>query len=220
MNASQWSPRSDLGAGSAPISEGGRMSQVVEVTRGTKRHRGNQVAGWATAFGVWVLVLALDPLALYGVWEDGGNGFSAVNVGYLAWWAALSCFMFSVFARPRLEFGADELVLRNVRRDVFIPYGAVQELDDDGSMHLRIRAAGRWYRAWGAERSNLATMAGHPALGGVALKEGGGRSEAEVTSPVQVRRRRLESGEWVLIVLWAGYVLAALFFGVSEPTGA
>lgn len=181
------------------------------------RNRGNQAAGWLASYGLLILLVAQDPLALYSRWTDGGNGFSVFNVGFVVWFGAISLGMFAVFARPRVEIGEESVVLRNVLRDTTIPVRRIEDVDDVGGRYARILAAGRWHRAMGAERSNLAMMTARPAIGGrLSLQDMGSvRGDTEDARPVVEQWRRIQVAEWVLVALWSGYVAASAAVAVG-----
>lgn len=179
-------------------------------SRKVLRNRGNQLAGWLTSYGLLVLMVSYDPLALYSQWDDGGNGFSGFNVALVLWFGTISLGMFAAFARPHVEIRQDSVVLRNALRDTTIPRSKIEDVDDSGGKYARILAGGRWHRAMGAERSNLAMMTARPAIGGELSRQPlASPHKASDSGTVQEKWRRIGFAEWTLVSLWAGYVVAS-----------
>lgn len=172
----------------------------------------NSIAGYFIGFGILAGILAIDPLGAYLTWDGGGQGFDVSGVITMTWFMALSVGSLVVFGRPRVQIFPGGIVLRNVLRDVLIPFATVEEVNILESAHLRIRANHRWYRAWGLEKSNLHYALGTPGVAGAAADviEDHAQAGHQPVSSDQTRVwwRSPEVQEVVLVLLWLGYVVA------------
>ena len=170
------------------------------------RNRVNFVSGWLLGFGLLALVVWADVLGVYSTWEDGGNGLTRENLGFVALFAAFSVGSFSLFARPHVRLQTANLLVCNVLRDVSIPRDAIDGVDTSGK-YVRIAAGGRHYTAAGLEQSNMSHWTG----GRFGLRAAEAMQEAVAPSaehaPIVVRWRKPEVPEVVLVLIWSVYVV-------------
>lgn len=98
-----------------------------------------------------------------------------------------------------------------------IPFSAVENFDQLDSVHLRVRAQGQWFRAWGVEKSNITLIAGAGGVAGkVADRIQEGMDSVHLGSPgevVQVWVRRPEWPEILLSTLWVTYIVLGAVLG-------
>jgi Bacterial PH domain len=80
--------------------------------------------GWSPAN------VAIDASHLYSRFSDAPNEPAAQARPLYPFWVVVGMGAFAVFARPRVEVGPDQVVLRNVFRDVYVPIASIEELDD------------------------------------------------------------------------------------------
>ena len=171
------------------------------------RNQVNYVSGWLLGYGLLLFVLAIDPLG--AVRTDGGVGFDTLNLQFFAFFGSISVVGFALWGRPRVELLPGLVVLRNILRDVRIPADAIEDIDTTGD-YIKIHAGGRRYTAAGLEQSNLMHLRGSD-FGQRAAESMGAQAAGSVsTSGVTVSWRGLEWPEAVLLLLWAGYVAAAI----------
>jgi hypothetical protein len=94
--------------------------------------------GIGLTLGVWAICVAGIVSALI----SGAGVVPVVLLGTLGW------FVWLAFWRPCVVTGDEGVELRNLVRDVEIPYDAIEDVETRFS--LTIRAGGRAYSAWGA----------------------------------------------------------------------
>lgn len=159
------------------------------------RHWPNVVSGWCIGYGMFALTAFMDPLAVYTVWDDGGQGFVASGP-YLAWFVLLSVGALTYFGRPRTVLDRRAVRLRDPLRDITIAWARVDEFDPN-RLALRVRSGERWFSATGSERG-LAW-----AIAEVARRY---QAAAEPGDEVTVRWRRPEWPEILLTGFWLLYL--------------
>ena len=174
------------------------------------RNQANYVSGWLLGYGLLLFVLALDPLGVVLTGgEDGSNGLDALNLQFFVFFGSISLIGFALWGRPRVELLPGLVVLRNILRDVRIPADAIESVDATGD-YIKISAGGRRYTAAGLEQSNLMLLRGSDFSQRAAESIGAQVTGSVTTSGVTVSWRGLEWPEAVLLLLWAGYLAAAI----------
>jgi hypothetical protein len=180
------------------------------VTEGPRilRNRTNYWSGLAVSFGLLTSVLWTDPFGV--VRERERESDLSFVAEFLVLLSLASIGAYTLFVRPRLELWSDSLVIRNVLRDVRIPYGLIDEVDPHSGVYLRVKASGRRYTAWGLEKhkfqlvQNLTGVAGEASLEIDRLRD---RSVDRWSSgaDVQAKFRRPSIPELVLALGWTLY---------------
>jgi hypothetical protein len=102
-------------------------------------------------FRPWVNIAACAFWAVFGViWLAGaaGSGWSSV-LHQVPTIALISTVVYAVFGRPRVIVGDYNVLLRNVTRDVSIPYGAISEISTQYALTITTIDGGR-HQAWAA----------------------------------------------------------------------
>ncbi len=188
----------------------GRTDGRTKGTKSTVRQWQNTIAGWFGAYFVLALIVITDPLGVYQVWEDGGQGRSSIL--YALAFTALSLAIFEIFALPKLVLLEGRLVIHNVTREISIPYSCIENLRTTNTVHLQIQAGGKWYRALGVERSNLSAITMRPGVAGVAADRISSRPPqaglASGRESVQVLWRHPSVSEVIIALLWVAYWVA------------
>jgi hypothetical protein len=90
---------------------------------------------WAVCAGLWLVASA-------------GSGWSAL-LRQAPTVVLISTAVYAVFGRPRVIVAADEVLLRNVVRDVAIPYRAISAIDTQYALTLTT-VDGHRHQAWAA----------------------------------------------------------------------
>lgn len=166
-------------------------------------NRVNFVSGWLLGFGLLGFVVWLDPLGVYSTWEDGGSGLTSENLGFVAFFFAVSALGFSLFARPHVRLQPEHVLVCNILRDVSIPKNAIEAVDTTGE-YVRIAAGGKQYTAAGLEQSKLSHWTGGR-FGTRAAEAMQEDVPPNTKQAVVVRWRRPDASELVLLLLWAAY---------------
>lgn len=123
------------------------------------RNRANYFSGWFIALGLLALSVATDAMHLYSRWNDAPDETPLQALPLYLAYMAIGLGAFAVFSRPRMEVAFDAVVLRNVFRDIQIPPGSIDDLDDSGK-YLVITAGGQRYTAAATEASNFTMFLG------------------------------------------------------------
>ena len=168
------------------------------------RNKVNFVSGWLLSFGLLAFTVWLDPLGVYSTWDDGGNGLTGENLGFVAVIFATSAWGFSQFARPHVQLRPEHVVLCNTLRDVCIPRDAIEAVDASGR-YVRIAVGGKQYEAAGLELSNLSHWTGGH-FGSQSVEAMREQALPTTEQAVVIRWRGPEVPELVLLLLWATYV--------------
>jgi len=132
----------------------------------TYRQRSAQLLGW-----LCIGVAAMLGIGALSSWSRDPNP------AFVAWLAVAIGFAWSLFLRPHVRLAAEGVTLANVLRDVFIPWGLVEEVRT--RWNLEVLTADRSYTSWAIStqiarpRSGLSTGL----LGGL----GGGRAGRGLT---------------------------------------
>ena len=175
------------------------------------RNRSNYVSGWFLGVGGLALNVAIDALHLYSRFSDAPNETAVQALPLYLFWVAIGMGAFGIFARPRVEVGPDQVILRNVFRDIYIPTASIEDIDDSGK-YLTITAGGRRFVAAATEASNLTVMLGRQGTAHAveeALEQG--PQGATTSTSVRISVRQLpHRGEAVLWIGYLAYAVAAI----------
>ena len=99
---------------------------------------------------VWGLMLVFALLALRDGWSLALRSVPALLL--------VSALMYALFWRPCVEVDDDGVTIRNVLRDVRVPFGAIESIDT--RFALTLYSAGRRDAAWAAPAPGRSTLMG------------------------------------------------------------
>jgi hypothetical protein len=180
------------------------------------RQWGNVLGGWTLGFGLLFVAAFVDPLGVWVKWSGPGQGATIVNLLFLMVMSCLGVSSFAIFARPSVEVTIEYLIVRNIVHDHKIPIVLTEEVDSSKGRHLFIKADGEWYRAWGAEKSNLSYMLGRAGVAGriEASIDREGDAGGTAGGCVTTAFRPPHPAEISLVILWLIYLLPGLYSAV------
>lgn len=179
------------------------------------RNYSNYFWGNFIAYGMFALVVAQDPLGLYSVWVDGGQGL--VSMGwYLLYFFLISFGAFRIFARPCVRIGCSAVVVVNpISTHKFDAIGITAGSIVAGIFYPSLNSDCGKIPLVGMEVSLLGEAFGSPGLrklqGSLAPKDG----EAHPTQPAKLldRSYRMDRGSALLLLLWSAYLILGMMFG-------
>lgn len=179
------------------------------------RNRSNYFWGHFVAYGMFGVVVAPDPLGLYSVWVDGGQGLASMG-WYLLYFFLISFGAYRIFARPCVRIGFSEVVVVN-------PISACTF--DAAGVSADSIVAGIFYPSLNSDHGNIPLVGMEVSLLGEALGSRGLRKlqesfppkggEANSNRPAKLldKSYRMDQGSAILLFLWSAYVILGMMFG-------